>query len=69
MYKTTESKILTCEKCKGTGKIKVGNIREMHNQDIDSCPYCFGDGSMVMVTTIEYLRKTDDLITSLIPRP
>jgi DnaJ-class molecular chaperone len=69
MYKTTESRIKTCEKCKGTGKIKVGNLIEMHNHDIDSCPYCFGDGSFVMVTTIEILRKTNAIIELLIPRP
>ncbi len=69
MHKTTESFIKTCEKCQGTGKIKVGNLREMHNHDIDSCPDCFGDGSLIMVTTIEYFRKTDALIEPLIPRP
>jgi DnaJ-class molecular chaperone len=69
MFKTTESRIKTCEKCKGTGKIKVGNLREMHNHDVECCPYCFGDGSFVMVTTIEIFLKTDALIEPLIPRP
>ena len=67
MYKTIESKIKDCGKCAGTGKIRVGNLREMHNSDIESCPYCFGDGSFIMITTIEIYRKTDDLVQSLIP--
>ena len=68
MYKTSETRIKDCDKCKGTGKLRVGNLREMHNSDIESCPYCFGDGSFIMITTIEIFRKTDSLIESLIPR-
>jgi DnaJ-class molecular chaperone len=67
MHKTTERRIKHCEKCKSTGKIRVGNLREMHNSDIESCPYCFGDGSFIMETTTEIFRKTDDLVQSLIP--
>jgi DnaJ-class molecular chaperone len=61
------SEVELCGKCKGTGKLKVGNLREMHNHDIDNCPYCDGEGSMIKVTTIEYLKKTKDLILQLIP--
>ncbi len=55
-----------CEKCKGTGKLKIGNLREMHNLDIDDCPQCDGDGSYIKVTTIEYFKRTPTLIESLI---
>ena len=68
MHKTIEKKIRNCEKCCGTGSLRVGNLRELHNEDVNSCPYCFGDGSFFMVTTIEIFKKTDDLINSLIPR-
>ncbi len=69
MHKTTESKVKRCEKCEGTGKIKIGNLREIHNHDVESCPYCFGDGSLIKVTTIEFFRKSETLIEPLIPRP
>ena len=67
MNKTIERRINTCTKCQGTGKIRVGNLREMHNHDIEFCPYCFGDGSFILETTTERFRKTEALIESLIP--
>jgi hypothetical protein len=68
MIKTVERKIKHCEKCGMTGKLRVGNLRELHNEDIESCPYCFGDGSFIQITTIEILKKTDDVVNELIPR-
>jgi len=56
-----------CEKCHGTGKLKIGNLREMHNHDVTDCPNCDGEGSWVKVTTIEYFKKTRELIEPLIP--
>ena len=66
MDKTTKTKIKKCASCKGAGKIRVGNLREMHNHDIEVCPDCWGDGSYIMETTIEYFRKTDELTGPLI---
>jgi DnaJ-class molecular chaperone len=56
-----------CEKCKGTGKLRVGNLREMHNLDISDCPNCDGEGSCIKITTIEYFKKTKELIEPIIP--
>jgi DnaJ-class molecular chaperone len=67
MYNRKFSEIEICEECKGTGKTKVGNLRESHNHDIIECTYCDGDGSWIKVTTIEYLKKTPDLVNHLIP--
>jgi DnaJ-class molecular chaperone len=67
MNRTKFSSIELCPKCKGTGKIKVANLREMHQQDIEICSYCDGDGSWIRVTTIEYLKKSTELIRQLIP--
>ncbi len=55
-----------CEKCRGTGKLKDGNLHEMHNHDIIQCHHCDGEGSWIKVTTIEYLKRTPELIESLI---
>jgi DnaJ-class molecular chaperone len=65
---TTTVQINICEKCKGTGSLRVANLRECHNEDIDQCPYCFGDGSFITKTTIETFRKTPENVLSLIPR-
>lgn len=67
MYNEKFSKVKRCKKCKGTGKIRVGNLREMHNHDVIDCPQCDGEGSWIKVTTIEYLKKTPELIEPLIP--
>ena len=69
MYKTVARRIGHCNKCGSTGKIRVGNLRETHNSDIESCPYCFGDGTFIEQTTIERFKKSDALIEELIPRP
>lgn len=67
MYSQNFSEIIICEKCQGTGKIRVGNLREMHNHDVQECYCCDGDGSMVKVTSIRYLKKTDEIINAQIP--
>ena len=65
--KTIERKIVTCEKCKGTGKLRVGNLMEMHNSDIDECHSCHGDGSYIIEITTERFRKTSSNVSALIP--
>jgi len=67
MYDRKFSEVKRCKKCKGTGKLKVGNLREMHNHDVIDCPQCDGDGSWIRVTTIEYLKITIELLEPLIP--
>jgi len=67
MYNEKFSKVKRCKKCKGTGKIRVGNLREMHNHDVIDCPQCDGEGSWIKVITIEYLKITPELIEPLIP--
>ena len=56
-----------CTKCLGTGKLRVGNLQEMHNHDIVTCHYCEGEGSWIKSTTIEYFKKTQALVDTLIP--
>lgn len=63
------SEVELCAKCNGTGQIKVGNLHEMHNHDISECPQCDGDGSWIKITTLEYFKKTRELLHLLIPRP
>jgi DnaJ-class molecular chaperone len=66
MNKSTKTKIRKCRTCKGCGKIRVCNERELHNMDIEECSDCWGEGSYIKVTTIEYFRKTDELTEPLI---
>lgn len=66
MHKTSKTKIKKCTTCKGAGKIRVCNERELHNMDIEDCLDCWGDGSFIMITTVEYFRKTDELLEPLI---
>jgi DnaJ-class molecular chaperone len=66
MQKKSKTKIKKCSTCKGSGKIRVCNERELHNMDIEDCPDCWGDGLYVLVITREYFRKTDELINYLI---
>jgi aminoglycoside phosphotransferase len=63
-----ERRLGHCKKCRSTGKLRVGNLRELHNSDIESCPYCFGDGIFIEQTTVERFKKTDASIEELIPR-
>jgi len=65
---TTTVRIKICEKCDGTGSLRVGNLRELHNEDIEGCPYCFNDGSFIMKTTIEFFKKTEENDCALIPK-
>jgi hypothetical protein len=66
MYYTKHQEIILCPRCGGAGKIRAGNLREMHNQDIEVCPFCNGDVLFIMVTTVEYLKKTESLMDLLI---
>ena len=47
-------KIIPCEKCRQTGKLRVGNEREMHSNDLNTCHVCKGDGSRVQITSVRY---------------
>lgn len=66
-HKTVTGRIKRCKKCQGTGKIRVGNLREMHNCDIEICPDCKDDGFFYRVTTVEWFKITDEIRNSLIP--
>ena len=49
--------IKLCEKCKGSGKIRIGNLRSM-DYDLDDCPFCMGEGSVVEKTFLSFERIT-----------
>ena len=66
MNTTKRTKIKKCSTCKGSGKIRVCNERELHNMDIGDCPDCWGEGSYIMVKTVEYFRKTVERVVPLI---
>jgi DnaJ-class molecular chaperone len=66
MNNTKRTKIKKCTTCKGSGKIRVCNERELHNMDIEVCSDCWGEGSYIIVTTVEYFRKTNELVEPLI---
>ena len=50
----TLKKIVICTGCRGEGKVKVGNLREMHNHDIETCNDCGGKGTLRRIVTIQY---------------
>ena len=54
-----ESKIELCVMCRGSGKILVGNLHELHNNDIESCPKCKGKRSRVKITSVRYEQLSD----------
>jgi len=66
MNKSTKTKIRKCRTCKGCGKIRVCNERELQNMDIEECSDCWGEGSYIMVKTVEYFRKTVERVEPLI---
>lgn len=53
--------------CNGTGKLRVGNLREMHDHDIDKCHKCNGDGSRVKITSVRYEPVSEHWKTILAP--
>jgi len=56
LYAKTLKKIIICPTCQGEGTIKVGNLREMHNHDIEPCPDCQGKRNVRRIVTIKYER-------------
>lgn len=50
----TKTKIVICKECHGNGKVKVGNLRECHNHDVEKCGQCKGTGKLKRTVTIEY---------------
>jgi DnaJ-class molecular chaperone len=52
--------IKLCKKCSGSGKIRVGNLRSL-DYDLEDCPFCQGEGSIVEKTTICYEVLTSAL--------
>jgi DnaJ-class molecular chaperone len=49
-------KIIICPTCQGEGTIKVGNLHEMHNHDIEPCRDCGEKGKLKRIVTIEYQK-------------
>jgi len=56
LYAKTIPKTIVCPTCKGEGTVKVGNLREMHNHDTDTCPDCWGKRVMRRIVKIEYQK-------------
>jgi DnaJ-class molecular chaperone len=54
IYAKTLRKIIICPTCQGEGTIKVGNLRENHNHDIEPCRDCDGKGKVKRIVTIQY---------------
>lgn len=52
----TLEKIIICHECKGKGQVKGGNLREMHNHDVETCDECRGSGRLKRTVTIKYER-------------
>jgi hypothetical protein len=50
----TFRKIKICPVGKGEGTIKVGNLRECHNHDIEQCGECNGKGILLRTIIIKY---------------
>ena len=49
--------IKLCPKCGGSGKIRVGNLRS-NDYDFDDCPFCYGAGSIIEISTVTRERLT-----------
>lgn len=47
-------KIIICKECHGHGEVRVGNLRENHNLDIEPCAQCGGTGKLRRTVTIKY---------------
>jgi DnaJ-class molecular chaperone len=45
-----------CPTCRGECMVKVGNLREMHNHDTETCGQCGGTGKLKRTVTIKYER-------------
>ena len=50
----TLRKNVVCSTCKGEGTIKAGNLREMHNHDVEICPDCDGKRMLRRIVTIQF---------------
>jgi len=51
---TTTPEIVICPECKGEGEIRVGNLRECHNHDVEPCGQCGVKGRLIKTVTIQY---------------
>lgn len=51
---TTETSIVICPECFGHGQVRVGNLRECHNNDIEKCGQCNGKGRLKRIKTIQH---------------
>jgi DnaJ-class molecular chaperone len=50
------NKIIICKEREGEGIVKVGNLREMHNHDEETCTNCGGKGRIRRIVTIKYQK-------------
>lgn len=50
----TRTKIVICHECHGNKVVKVGNLRECHNNDTEPCGQCAGKGMLKRIVTIKY---------------
>ena len=47
-------KIIICPECHGHGEVRVGNLRENHNLDVEPCGQCNGKGKLKRLKLIQY---------------
>lgn len=64
-----ERSIVLCPQCQGAGRIprtcKDGNIYVVHGKPVYSpCPVCDGEGRLIRITTISYMRLTPSVVES-----
>jgi DnaJ-class molecular chaperone len=50
----TRTKIVICPECHGHGEVRVCNLRENHNLDLEKCGQCNGSGKLKRIVTIKF---------------
>lgn len=62
---TETSKIVLCQKCKGTGFYTTSELVDYHRGDYETnehqCNSCVGDGRMIRITTTLDFRKHEEI--------
>lgn len=58
LFSEVTREIILCPSCGGSEKRRAGNVREMHNMDIEACEKCEG-GKRVKITSVRYVNLND----------
>lgn len=59
--------VVICPQCKGAGQVyrlsKDGTPYMLHGQPVlEFCPVCDGEGRLIRVTTVEYMRIPTNIV-------